>query len=154
MTNPEYHYVTVIAASRERVWEGLTTAEFTQQYWHQARVQSDWQKGSPIRFMVDTDEGEASGCEGEVLKCEPPAELSYTWSFPRNPELRDEAPSRVTFLLEDMEGNTKLTVIHDRFPEDSKMLEMVSGGWPLVIAGLKTLLETGEAVDFSAITPG
>ena len=44
---------------------------------------------------------------------------------------------------------TKLTVVHDRFPDGSKMLELVSGGWMHVIAGLKTLLETGKAVDFS-----
>ena len=149
MANSEYVYVTVIAASREKVWEGLTTAEFTQQYWHSTRVQSDWRVGAPIVFMVDADDGEEVGCEGEVLKCDHPSELSYTWSFPRDPTVSDEPPSRVTFLLEDIGGHTKLTVVHDQFPEDSKMYQMVAGGWPCVLAGLKTLLETGKAVDFS-----
>lgn len=147
MSEKEYVYVTLIAVSPEKVWRALTTAEFTCQYWHSTRVRSSWEVGSPVEFLVDNDE---IGCAGEVLACDPPRELSYTWSFPRNPETRDEAPSRVTFLLEELPGATKLTVKHDRFPTDSKMYPMVSQGWPFVIAGLKTLLETGTAVDFSA----
>lgn len=149
MNQPEYVYETVIAASREAVWKGLTTAEFTRQYWHSTRVQCDWRVGSKIVFLVDGEEGDEIGCEGQILKADHPAELSYTWQFPRDPETRAESPSRVTFVLEELGEHTKLTVIHDRFEEGSKMLGIVSSGWPLVIAGLKTLLETGKAVDFS-----
>ena len=148
MSEKEFVYVTVIATTPERVWEAITTPEFTCQYWHSTRVQSSWEVGTPVEFLVD---GGEIGCAGEVLACDPPRELAYTWSFPRNPETRDEAPSRVTFLLESLPQGTKLTVRHDRFPTDSKMYPLVSGGWPFVIAGLKTLLETGEAVDFSAM---
>ena len=98
---------------------------------------------------MDGEEGDEIGCEGEILKVDHPAELSYTWQFPRVPETREESPSRVTFVLEQLGEHTKLTVTHDRFAEGSKMLKIVSSGWPLVIAGLKTLLETGKAVDFS-----
>ncbi len=150
MSELSYVYETFIAASPERVWEGLTTAEFTKQYWHSTRVQSDWHEGGDIVFLVDGEDGEEVGCKGEILRADYPRELSYTWSFPRNPEVRDEAPSRVTFTLEELGGHTKLTVTHDQFPDGSKMYEMVSGGWAHVIAGLKTLLETGKAVDFTA----
>ncbi len=143
---PDYIYVTVIAASAEKVWQGLTTAEFTRQYWHSTSIQSDFKVGSRVEFLVENDE---VGCEGEVLVCDYPKELSYTWAFPRNPDTRAESPSRVTFKLETVAGGTKLTVVHDQFPSGSKMYELVSGGWPLVISGLKTLLETGSAVDFS-----
>ena len=149
MSQPDYVYETVIAASREAVWKGLTTAEFTRQYWHSTRVQSDWKVGSTVEFLVDGENGDEIGCEGVILKADYPAELSYTWQFPRMPETRDEEPSRVTFLLEQLGEHTKLTVVHDRFAAGSKMREMVSSGWPLVIAGLKTLLETGKGVDFS-----
>lgn len=147
MSEKEYVYVTLIAVPPQKVWQALTTPEFTCQYWHSTRVQSSWEVGSPVEFLVENDE---IGCAGEVLTCDAPRELSYTWSFPRNPEVRDETPSRVTFLLEELPEGTKLTVRHDRFPAGSKMYPMVSQGWPYVIAGLKTLLETGEAVDFSA----
>ncbi|MCP4896153.1 MAG: ATPase [bacterium] len=149
MSEKEYVYVALIAAPPEKVWRALTTAEFTRQYWHSTRVQSSWKVGSRVEFLVENDE---VGCEGEVLVCDPPRELSYTWSFPRNPETKDEAPSRVSFLLEELTQGTKLTVTHDHFPEDSKMYPMISHGWPSVIAGLKTLLETGHGVDFSAET--
>ena len=90
------------------------------------------------------------GCEGEILIANHPSELAFTWRFPNNPETEGEAPSRVTFRLEPIPAGTKLTMIHDHFPVDSKMLGMVREGWPLVLGGLKTLLESGRAVDFSA----
>ena len=147
MTSPEFIYVIVIARPPEKVWEGLTTAEFTKQYWHRTEVTSDFRIGSPIRFM--TESGQV-GAEGTILTADYPAELSYTWQFPNNPDTSGEAPSRVTFRLEPVAAGTKLTVIHDQFPENSKMFGLIEGGWPLVLSGLKTLLESGNAVDFSA----
>lgn len=147
MTKPDYVYVIVIAKSPEAVWQGLTSPEFTKQYWHKTEVESDFEVGSAIHFM--TESGQV-GCEGEVLSVDYPVELSFTWQFPNNPDTRDEQPSRVSFRLEPIAAGTKLTVIHDQFPDDSKMLGLVQPGWPLVLCGLKTLLESGSAVDFSA----
>lgn len=146
MTKPESVYVVVIAKPPEDVWQGLTSPEFTKQYWHQTEVQSDFTVGSPIRFLLDSGE---VGCEGEILSVNRPSELVFTWHFPRNPETKDESPSRVSFRLEPVGAGTKLTMIHDQFPAGSKMLGMVNEGWPLVLCGLKTLLESGTAVDFT-----
>ena len=147
MTKPDYLYVVAIAKPPEDVWKGLTSPEFTHQYWHKTQVASEFTVGSRIEFL--TDDGHI-GCEGEILSADFPTELSFTWQFPRNPETSRELPSRVTFRLEPIAAGTRLTVIHDRFPERSKMYELIEPGWPLVICGLKTLLESGEAVDFSA----
>ena len=152
-TNDEYVFVQIINTDREAVWQALTSPEFTEQYWHCTRVRSDFQPGSAVEFLVG--DGDV-GCCGEILTARPPEELSYTWQFPRNPAVRDEVPSRVSFVLETIgdEANgtaTRLTVTHDRFPADSRMPEMVGAGWPLVLAGLKTLLETEQAVDFSSM---
>jgi uncharacterized protein YndB with AHSA1/START domain len=147
MSKPEYINEIAIACSPEEVWAGLTSPEFTKQYWHRTEVQSDFSVGSPIRFMLESGE---VGCEGEILIANYPFELAFTWRFPNNPETEGEAPSRVTFRLEPIPAGTKLTMIHDHFPVDSKMLGMVREGWPLVLGGLKTLLESGRAVDFSA----
>ncbi len=149
MGTPDYHYVTIIAATPKTVWEAVTTAEFTRQYWHSTRVQADWQVGSEIVFLVDGEDGDEVGCRGTILVLDPPRELSYTWSFPRNPAVANESPSRVTFKLEALEDFTRLHITHDQFPVDSLMYEYVKDGWPLVLAGLKTLLETGRAIDFS-----
>ena len=151
MSKPEYVYVTAIAAPPETVWKALTTAEFTRQYWHKTRITSDLKVGSPIRFFVDDDE---VVCEGEVLVADRPNKLSYTWAFPKNPAQKNEPPSRVTFLIEKIGQGSKLTVVHDRFEEGSEIYKLVSNGWPLVIAGLKTLLEGGKAVDFTATDKG
>ncbi len=150
----EQRFVTVIDAAGERVWEALTSPEFTCRYWHATRVRSSWQTGDPVEFLVE--DGEV-GCCGEVLESRPPEFLCYTWSFPGNPLVRHEPPSRVSFTLQTISDGrgasaTRLTVIHDRFPEDSRMPEMVGPGWPLVLAGLKTLLETGRTPDYSSMT--
>ena len=147
MNKPEYVYVTVIAKTPEEVWNALTLPEFTRQYWHRTDVQSDFEAGSPVRFLTESG---SVAAEGEVLVASRPLELAYTWQFPNNPETKDEAPSRVTFKLEPIPNGTQLTVIHDQFPAGSKMLEIVRPGWPLVIGGLKTLLETDRAVDFTS----
>lgn len=152
MAGPEFYYVTLIDAPAEKVWRALTTAEFTRQYWHQTEVRSSWRVGDPVEFMVGGDE---VGCRGEVLVCDPPKQLSYTWHFPRHPECAKEMPSRVTFELEELSGATKLTIRHDQFDAaHSPTFQMVAGGWPFVLAGLKSLCETGTTRDFSALHAG
>lgn len=147
MSKPEFVYMTVIAAPAERVWQALTSAEFTRQYWHSTRVRSDFTPGATIEFLNPDD---SVGVAGEVLSADRPDELSYTWRFLRNPDAVDDPVSRVTFRLEAVRAGTRLTVTHDRLEEESTTAKLVSFGWPHVIAGLKTLLETGEAVDFTA----
>jgi len=147
MSNSEFVYMTVIAAPPERVWEGLTTAEFTEQYWHATRVRSDFTAGATIEFLNPDD---SVGVAGEIVTAERPKELSYTWRFLRNPDAADDPASLVTFRLEAIRAGTRLTVIHDRLADGSATATMVAFGWPHVIAGLKTLLETGSAVDFTA----
>lgn len=147
MSKPQFVYMTVIAAPPERVWQGLTTAEFTQQYWHGTRIRSDFTPGATIEFLNADD---SVGVAGEILTVAPPSELSYTWQFLRNPDAAADPASRVTFRLQQIRAGTRLTVIHDELEEDSTTATMVTFGWPHVIAGLKTLLETGNAVDFTA----
>jgi len=147
MSNSEFVYMTVIAAPPERVWEGLTTAEFTEQYWHATRVRSDFTAGATIEFLNPDD---SVGVAGEIVTAERPKELTYTWRFLRNPDAADDPASLVTFRLEAIRAGTRLTVIHDRLADGSATATMVAFGWPHVIAGLKTLLETGKPVDFTA----
>lgn len=147
MSKPEFVYMTVIAASPEEVWKGLTTPEFTRQYWHNTRVRSDYDAGARIEFL--NEDGNV-GVAGEILTANPPEELAYTWQFTdAESPARNDPPSRVTFRLEAITVGTRLTIVHDRLEEGSQTATMVSFGWPHVIAGLKTLLETGKAIDFT-----
>ena len=97
MSKPDFIYVVVIAKPPEDVWEGLTSPEFTRQYWHRTAVQSDFKPGSPIEFLLESGD---VGCEGKILRSDFPNELSFTWQFPNNPGTKLEDPSRVSFQLE------------------------------------------------------
>lgn len=95
---------------------------------------------------------------GVVLECDPPRRLSYTWRVEFHEEFRNERPSRVTFEIEPMPGRAggpvhevKLTVTHDDFDVGSKVFRAISGGWPLVLASLKSFLETGAGLKSASV---
>ncbi|MHB1287463.1 MAG: SRPBCC family protein [Leptospirales bacterium] len=148
MNNQRFIYVSYIKTTADELWEALTSPEFIRQYWMDNIVESDWKKGSSVKFMKR--DGNLI-LTGKILASEKPRVLSYTWSFQMDEALRTENPSQVTFLLERFEANPdlmKLTVTHDDFPENSKAFPRISIGWPMVLSSLKTLLETKRAIHF------
>jgi uncharacterized protein YndB with AHSA1/START domain len=140
MSEPKFVYVTYIATTPEQLWRALTDGAFTRQYWFGTTIESDWARGSRVVFRSDGDVHDS----GEVLEYEPYRRLAYTWHVEFHEVFRREKPSRVTFELEAMGAEVKLTVIHDDFEPGSKVREAVSNGWPLVLSSLKSLLETGR----------
>ena len=141
MSHPVHIYETYIRSTPERIWQALTTSEFTRQYFHACDIHSDWQEGSSVRY---SDSQRESIMEGKVLVSEPPCKLSYTWRFTYDPELAAEGDSRVTFDIEPIGEVCRLRITHDRFERENKTYEHISGGWGLIISSLKSLLETGE----------
>jgi uncharacterized protein YndB with AHSA1/START domain len=139
MSKPEFVYTTYIETTAEKLWHALTDGDFTERYWFGHRIASDWKVGSAYGF---TNQGKPM-VEGTVLVSDPPRRLAYTW-FNRKEEAKGEGTSRVTFDLEPRGNVVKLTVTHDELGEDGKTLRDISGGWPLVIASLKSMLETGN----------
>jgi uncharacterized protein YndB with AHSA1/START domain len=142
MTKPEFVYVTYIETTPEKLWEALTHSEFSRRYWWDTQVLSDWKVGSPFALewrgkVTDT---------GVIIESDRPRRLSYTWSN-ASEEFRNERPSRVTFVLEPYGTLVKLTLTHDDFEADSKMLQGVSKGWPAIMSSLKSMLESGRALD-------
>jgi uncharacterized protein YndB with AHSA1/START domain len=142
MSKPEFVYTTYIETSAEKLWLALTDGDFTERYWFGHRVSSDWEAGSPYVFARQG----ATSIEGNVLVSEPYTRLVYTWN-PCLPEARRERISRVTFDLEPRGRVIKLTVTHDNLDEAGKTLRDISGGWPMVLASLKSFLETGHALE-------
>ena len=142
MSKPDFVYVTYIETSAEKLWQALTDGDFTERYWFGHRVSSDWKAGSPYKF---TKPG-APGLEGKVLVSDPPRLLSYSWDC-CSPDAQHERTSRVTFALEPLGQIVKLTVTHDELDEGGITLRNISGGWPMVLASLKSLLETGHGLD-------
>jgi len=129
-----------IRATAEQIWEAITKPEFTLKYFYGTRVESELAVGSPFLYRAgDSDE---LLVEGEVLESDPPKRLSVSWRFLYDPELAAEEPSRVTWEIEPQEGGyCKFTAVHDEL--GPKTAAHVSGGWPYIVSGLKTLLETG-----------
>jgi uncharacterized protein YndB with AHSA1/START domain len=136
-------YAIYIAARPEVVWRALLDGEFTRQYWGHENV-SDWKPGSAWEHRRD-DSGRTPVLLGVVLEAEPPRHLVMTWAEPRDRDRRDRH-SRVTFDIEPLPGMVRLTVTHDDLEEGSEMERKVSGGWPRVLSSLKSLLETGRAL--------
>lgn len=142
MTQPDYVYVTYIKSTPQKVWDALTTAEFTKQYWGCENI-SDWKKGSIWESLVSHDGSRSKKITGTVLESSPPARLVFTWSEPSNPE--DE--SVVAYDIEKLDDLVRLTVTHGKFKAGSLMPGRIANGWPRVLSSLKTFLETGTAID-------
>ncbi len=92
---------------------------------------------------------------GEVLEADPPHRLSYTFTPENDDEMPEyegekvdltapEKPSRVTFEIAEYMGQVRLTLIHDQFEENSRVLQGISVGWPVILSSLKSLLEGGN----------
>jgi uncharacterized protein YndB with AHSA1/START domain len=143
MADSRFVYVTYIRTTPERLWEALIDPEFTRSYWYETRQESEWRPGASWRIIIP--DGRIAD-SGEILEIEPQRRLVLKW---RNefPELRAEGYSRVTYELEKQDDSVKLTIIHEIDKPDSKLIEAVSRGWPLILASLKSLLETGEPLE-------
>jgi uncharacterized protein YndB with AHSA1/START domain len=142
MSKPEFVYVTYIETTPEKLWHALTDPDFTARYWFGVRLESDWKVGSRFAMVMNGTTNDA----GEVLEYDPPRLLSYTF-VNLSEKYRDERPARATFVLEAHGSLVKLTLTHEGFDEGSKMLPAISKGWPAILSGLKSILETGRPLE-------
>lgn len=145
MSTPDYVYQIFIKATPRAVWQGITSPEFTARYFHQTRIESDWQEGSEIVYRLPDD---SLAVKGKLLRVDEPRSFTMTWSFQYDPVLKAEKPQVVTFEIEPMGELCKLTVTHAEFEDGSQTYEKISQGWGLILSSLKSLLETGEPLTF------
>jgi len=136
---PEFVYVTYIETTPEKLWDALTKSEFTRKYWFDTEVRSDWKVGSPFALVM----GGKTTDTGEILEADRPRRLSYTFKHELYEAMREPA-TKVAFTIEPYGNLVKLTVTHEDFIEGSKLLGAVSTGWPAILSGLKSMLETGK----------
>jgi uncharacterized protein YndB with AHSA1/START domain len=135
-----------IKTTPERLWEAITDPEQRRRYSFGTRVRSDWTPGS--RYEARVPDGSFALVEGENLEVDPPRRLVQTMTALWSDEVKQEGPSRVTWEIEPVGDSCRLTVIHDELREGAH--DELYGGWPMILSGLKTLLETGEDLT----TPG
>lgn len=143
-------YVTFIRTTAEKLWDALIKPEFTRQYWFGTSQDSAWKPGSS--WQINTPDGRVAD-SGKVVDIDKPHRLVLSWRNELMPEMRDEGYSRATFELETQGEVVKLTITHEIDKKGSKFLEAVSGGWPIILASLKSLLETGAAIESTRTWP-
>ena len=143
---PSHVFVVYIRSTPERVWEAITTSDFTLRYYYSSTVESDWAAGSPYVYKIQG----GTAIVGEVLESDPPRRLVCTFDARWDEEVAPDPPSRITWELEGAgDGVTKLTVVHEGLGAGTATLrQVVGGGMMFVLSGLKTLLETGTTLGF------
>ncbi len=134
-----------IKTTPERLWEAITSSEMRQKYSFGVGIASDWTPGS--RYESGTPSG-IDIAAGENLEVDPPRRLVQSFNALWSDDVKAEGTSRVTWEIEQVEDSCRLTVTHDQLREDASA--ELYGGWMMILSGLKTLLETGEALT----TPG
>jgi DNA-binding transcriptional ArsR family regulator/uncharacterized protein YndB with AHSA1/START domain len=135
-----------IRTTPERLWEAITDPVIRTKYQFGASIESDWTAGSPYRLSHPG--AERPLMEGENLVVERPVRLVQTMRALWGPAAEQAGTSRVTWEIEPVGDSCRLTVVHDQLPPDAPA--HVYGGWPMIMSGLKTWLETGETLT----TPG
>jgi uncharacterized protein YndB with AHSA1/START domain len=135
-----------IKTTPERLWEAITQAELRREYNFGVGVVSDWKNGSHYTSVHPSVDGPLA--EGENLEVDPPRRLVQSFTALWSDEVKAEGTSRVTWDIEQIEDSCRLTVTHDELREDAN--SELYGGWPMILSGLKTLLETGGKLT----TPG
>ena len=139
-------YQIFIKAPPEAIWEAITTTEFRRLYFHGSSIESSFEPGSSV--LSHSPDGTELWGEDTVLECNPPHRLSQTWGSLYDPELAVEPKSRITWDIEPQGDGSycKVTVTHDQLEGSPKTADRVSGGWLLIVSGLKTVVETGHAL--------
>lgn len=144
MSGTQFVYVTYIRTTPEKLWQALIEPEFTRRFWCETWQDCEWKPGASWRLMIP--DGRV-GDSGEILEIEPGRRLVLSWRNEFKPELRAEGYSRLTYELERQGESVKLTVIHEIDKPGSKLIGATSTGWPVILASLKSLLETGEPLE-------
>ena len=139
-------YEIYIKTTPERLWEAITDGELRRRYTFGVGIESDWKAGS--RYEAVHPGAGVLISHGENVEVDPPHRLVQTFTAMWSDEVQAAGESRVTWEIEPVGDSCKLLVTHDRMPEDAS--PEIYGGWPQILSGLKTWLETGELLT----TPG
>jgi uncharacterized protein YndB with AHSA1/START domain/DNA-binding transcriptional ArsR family regulator len=135
-----------IKAKPEQVWQAITDPAKTSKFWFSCSIRSTWEIGSP--FELWNPEG-VKKAEGIILTIDPPRKLVMSWKFLSFPDTASESPSRITWEIDshaEYSGVTLVTIVHDEFEQAVNTAKILENGLPIVLSGLKTLLETGSTL--------
>jgi len=135
-----------IRTTPERLWQAITDSEIRSKYNFGVSITCDWTVGS--RFEQTSPKADGPLGEGEILEIDPPRRLVQSMRALWSDEVKDEGTTRITWEIEQVGDSCRLLVTHDQLREGAN--DQLYGGWPMILSGLKTWLETGEVLT----TPG
>ncbi|MFW5474339.1 ArsR/SmtB family transcription factor [Knoellia sp. CPCC 206450] len=135
-----------IRTTPDRLWHAITDPETRRRFHFGNTIESDWTPGS--RYAMTHDGVDRPLVDGENLEVDPPRRLVQSFRAHWDDDAESAGTSRVTWEIEEVGDSCRLTVVHDQLPDD--VSEAIHGGWPMVLSGLKTWLETGTELT----TPG
>lgn len=135
-----------IRTTPEQLWAAITDPEVRARFHFGNRVESDWTPGSV--YVLTHPKADGPVIEGENLEVDPPRRLVQTMRALWDVDALAAITSRVTWEIEPVQDSCRLTVVHDQLPDDADA--QLHGGWPMILSGLKTWLETGQQLT----TPG
>jgi uncharacterized protein YndB with AHSA1/START domain len=162
-------YRIYIDATAEKIWEAITTPDWTEKYYYGTRVDIDLQPGGAYRaapggpmlagFEAMGMDAPELVVDGEVIESDPPRRLVHSWRLRMDPTVEAEGFTTVTWELWPVNDSvTKVTVTHDvsGAPATAAMVAGLGeaegnggGGWDQILSALKTVLETGKALEFT-----
>ncbi len=135
-----------IKTTPERLWEAITDSEIRSKYNFGNTIEAEWKPGGHYAMKNVRSDGPLG--EGEILEVDPPRKLVQTMRALWGEDVKEEGTSRITWEIEQVGDSCQLTVTHDQLREGAN--DQLYGGWPMILSGLKTWLETGELLT----TPG
>ena len=133
-----------IKTTPEKLWEAITNPDMRRKYTFGVVVKSDWRSGSTVVGQA----GDMHLWDGEILEIDPPHKLVQSFCASWSDDVKAEGTTRVTWQITRVEDSCQLIVIHDQLKDNCN--PQIYGGWPMILSGLKTLLETGQLLT----TPG
>ena len=148
---PAIVYTIYIASTPEKVWQALTTAEFSRQYFFCLAIEAELKIGGA--FVARAPDGTVH-FSGEVFECDPPRRLTITWNVNWPALVEKLGPTLVTYEVEQADDAVKLTMLqsHDRDISDD-ILEGGRQGWPAILSSLKSVLEAGKPLEIKMAPP-
>lgn len=143
MSKPAHVYQAYIRATVKEVWEAIVDGDKTVQYFYGTRVESDWEPGSSMNYH-DAKGGLVS--EGKIVSIDAPTRIEFTFQALWDPEMVEEGPAREVWEIKDVDGMAELTIELYDVLVGGKTYEDFVGGFPYIVSGLKSLLETGQGL--------
>ncbi len=152
LTTESTVYITYIASTPERVWDALTASEFTRQYFFGRGVESDWRQGSP--WLLRKPDGGVD-VQGVVRESDRPRKLVLSWNVVGIPQMQGLPEAIVSYEIEAVSTSVVRLTMTEAHPTPipAYLLEGGRKGWPMILSGLKSVIEIGKPLDFPLPKP-